>query len=58
VQAFDEFGSIGEGNVLGGGRLERGYPADDLITVAFDMPADMLCEAPECNLHCIVLFSW
>ena len=41
-----------------GGRLERGYPADDLITIAFDMPADMLGEALEWDLHCIVLFSW
>ena len=58
VQTLDEFGSVGEGNVGGGGRFEGGYSADDLITVAFDMPADMLGEALEWDLHCIVLFSW
>jgi hypothetical protein len=57
VKAFDEFGSVGEGNVVGGGRLERGYPADDLVTVAFEMPADMFGKALEWDLHCIVLFS-
>jgi hypothetical protein len=58
VQTFDEFGSVGEGNVGVSGRLEGGYPADDLITVAFDMPPDMFGEALEWDLHCIVLFSW